>query len=111
MLLLLQGPGSGELATAQITQCVPANPAILDAVPDLTSLTYLNEPSILHDLNQRCASACGSPRAGQPRDDQLCCMQPAPGINLLPQLAACRRTYTGHHPCRLPYLATIRACL
>ena len=53
---LLQGPGSGELVTAQITQCVPANPAILDAVPDLTSLTYLNEPSILHDLNQRCAS-------------------------------------------------------
>ena len=32
---------------------VPANPAILDGVNDLTSLSYLNEPSILHDLHQR----------------------------------------------------------
>jgi len=47
------GPGSGELVTTQITECVPANPSILDAVPDLTSLSYLNEPSILHDLHQR----------------------------------------------------------
>ena len=49
------GPGSGELITTQITECVPANPTILDAVPDLTSLSYLNEPSILHDLQQRYA--------------------------------------------------------
>lgn len=34
---------------------VPANPVILDGVPDLTSLTYLNEPSILHGLNLRYA--------------------------------------------------------
>ncbi|KAL3139952.1 hypothetical protein ABBQ38_004240 [Trebouxia sp. C0009 RCD-2024] len=47
------GPGSGELVTTQITECVPANPVILDSVPDLTSLSYLNEPSILHDLHQR----------------------------------------------------------
>lgn len=32
---------------------VPANPAILDGVNDLTSLSYLNEPSILYDLQQR----------------------------------------------------------
>ena len=32
---------------------VPANPVILDGVPDLTGLTYLNEPSILHGLNLR----------------------------------------------------------
>lgn len=32
---------------------VPANPPILDGVNDLTSLSYLNEPSILHDLHQR----------------------------------------------------------
>ena len=32
---------------------VPANPPILDGVNDLTSLSYLNEPSILHDLQQR----------------------------------------------------------
>ena len=43
---------------------VPANPAILDGVNDLTSLSYLNEPSILHDLQQRytsdqvCAVSC-----------------------------------------------------
>lgn len=49
----VSGPGSGELVTTQITECVPANPTILDAVPDLTSLSYLNEPSILHDLHQR----------------------------------------------------------
>lgn len=47
------GPGSGELVTTHITECVPANPAILDSVSDLTSLSYLNEPSILHDLHQR----------------------------------------------------------
>lgn len=34
---------------------VPANPVILDGVPDLTNLTYLNEPSILHGLNLRYA--------------------------------------------------------
>jgi hypothetical protein len=32
---------------------VPANPPILDGVNDLTSLSYLNEPAILHDLRQR----------------------------------------------------------
>lgn len=32
---------------------VPANPVILDGVSDLTGLTYLNEPSILHGLNLR----------------------------------------------------------
>ena len=32
---------------------MPANPVILDGVPDLTGLTYLNEPSILHGLNLR----------------------------------------------------------
>ena len=49
------GPGSGELVTTLISECVPANPVILDGVPDLTSLSYLNEPSILHDLQQRYA--------------------------------------------------------
>ena len=32
---------------------MPANPPILDGVNDLTSLSYLNEPAILHDLRQR----------------------------------------------------------
>ncbi len=34
---------------------VPANPGVLDGAPDLTGLTYLNEPSILHGLHLRYA--------------------------------------------------------
>ena len=35
---------------------VPANPSLLDGIDDLTRLSYLNEPSILHDLHQRYAT-------------------------------------------------------
>lgn len=31
----------------------PANPDILEGVDDLTKLSYLNEPSVLHDLEYR----------------------------------------------------------
>ena len=34
---------------------VPANPGVLDGAADLTGLTYLNEPSILHGLALRYA--------------------------------------------------------
>ena len=42
-----------QVVKAQPDLLVPANPPILDGVNDLTSLSYLNEPSILHDLRQR----------------------------------------------------------
>ena len=32
---------------------VPANPDILDGVDDLMQLSYLNEPSVLYNLNYR----------------------------------------------------------
>jgi hypothetical protein len=32
---------------------MPANPPMLEGVEDLTQLSYLNEPSILHDLDYR----------------------------------------------------------
>lgn len=35
------------------TKLVPANPDIQAAIEDLTQLSYLNEPSILHDLWER----------------------------------------------------------
>lgn len=31
----------------------PANPVMLDNVDDLIKLSYLNEPSVLHNLKQR----------------------------------------------------------
>jgi myosin-5 len=34
-------------------QLVPANPALQQAIADLTQLSYLNEPSILDNLTQR----------------------------------------------------------
>ena len=42
-----------QVITCKPELLVPANPIILDGVPDLTGLTYLNEPSILHGLNLR----------------------------------------------------------
>ena len=42
-----------QVITCKPELLVPANPVILDGVPDLTGLTYLNEPSILHGLNLR----------------------------------------------------------
>lgn len=44
-----------QVITCKSELLVPANPTILDGVPDLTNLTYLNEPSILHGLNLRYA--------------------------------------------------------
>lgn len=32
---------------------IPANPDILDGVDDLMQLSYLNEPSVLYDLEYR----------------------------------------------------------
>jgi myosin V len=43
----------GQAISVPSRDLAPANPAILDGVTDLTSLTYLNEPSILHGLRQR----------------------------------------------------------
>ena len=40
-----------EQVTAEALK--PANPAILEGVPDLTHLSYLNEPSLLHNLRAR----------------------------------------------------------
>ena len=45
-----------QTVNTKAAQLVPANPPILDGVNDLTSLSYLNEPSILHDLQQRYSS-------------------------------------------------------
>lgn len=39
-----------EVPTARV---VPANPDLLDCVDNLTGLSHLNEPSILHDLERR----------------------------------------------------------
>lgn len=47
------GEATGKSVTANVTDVVPANPAIMELVPDLTSLSFLNEPSILHTLRQR----------------------------------------------------------
>lgn len=56
MKLLAEGAwGSGVAKTilADVRTLEPANPSILDAATDLTNLSYLNEPSILHGLRLR----------------------------------------------------------
>lgn len=41
------------LANANPKDFVPANPSLQQAIADLTQLSYLNEPSILNNLDQR----------------------------------------------------------
>lgn len=50
------GEGTGNVFNASINDVSPANPAMLELAPDLTSLSFLNEPSILHTLRQRYAT-------------------------------------------------------
>ena len=47
---------SGAAVKAKPAHVVPANPALLDSVEDLTHLSFLNQPSILHALQQRYAA-------------------------------------------------------
>ena len=55
---------SGSTLVIPARDLFPANPPILDAADDLTKLSYLNEPSILHDLRLRYASDDVYTRAG-----------------------------------------------
>ncbi|CAI0444103.1 unnamed protein product [Linum tenue] len=43
----------GKVLTVKSESLVPANPDILDGVEDLMQLSYLNEPSVLYDLQYR----------------------------------------------------------
>lgn len=43
----------GRVATLCTENILPANPDILDGVDDLVQLSYLNEPSVLHNLRHR----------------------------------------------------------
>jgi myosin-5 len=47
------GPGTGAVVDVSPSQLVPANPALLEGSADLTHLSFLNEPSVLHALHQR----------------------------------------------------------
>lgn len=44
---------TGQLLDVPTSNVMPANPPMLEGVEDLTQLSYLNEPSILHDLDYR----------------------------------------------------------
>ena len=41
--------------TVSTADLLPANPEVLDGVDDLVELGYLNEPSVLHNLQYRYA--------------------------------------------------------
>lgn len=47
------GEGTGKVFDVPADTIVPANPPLLELVPDLTSLSFLNDPSILHTLQER----------------------------------------------------------
>lgn len=50
--MLITAPLLQTVETAA-SSVVPANPKLLDCIDDLTGLSYLNEPAILHNLHQR----------------------------------------------------------
>ncbi|XP_017247595.1 myosin-2 [Daucus carota subsp. sativus] len=47
--------GNGSVVTVGTRELLPANPDILEGVDDLIQLSYLNEPSVLHNLQCRYA--------------------------------------------------------
>jgi len=49
---------TGQLLDVPTSNVMPANPPMLEGVEDLTQLSYLNEPSILHDLDYRFKQVC-----------------------------------------------------
>jgi myosin V len=77
------GEGTGKSVDVKIGDILPANPAMLELVPNLTDLSFLNEPSILHTLRQRYASDVIYTHAGP----VLIAINPFKRIDL----------YTGHH--------------
>ncbi|KAA3453009.1 myosin-2-like [Gossypium australe] len=44
---------NGNVIKVSTSQLLPANPGILEGVNDLIQLSYLNEPSVLHNLKSR----------------------------------------------------------
>ncbi|XP_060191104.1 myosin-2-like isoform X2 [Lycium barbarum] len=45
----------GSVVTVSVEEVLPANPDVLEGVDDLMQLSYLNEPSVLHNLQHRYA--------------------------------------------------------
>ncbi|XP_020554045.1 myosin-2 isoform X1 [Sesamum indicum] len=54
----------GSVATVPTQALLPANPDILEGVDDLIQLSYLNEPSVLHNLHYRFAQDIVYSKAG-----------------------------------------------
>ena len=54
----------GDEVNVPVNAIQPANPTVMERVEDLTQLSYLNEPSILHDLRLRYGSDAIYTRAG-----------------------------------------------
>lgn len=44
---------NGEKRTIKIKEVEPVNPPSLDRINDMSRLSHLNEPSVLHNLRQR----------------------------------------------------------
>ncbi|XP_017701265.2 myosin-1-like isoform X1 [Phoenix dactylifera] len=54
----------GKVLRVSVENLLPANPDILDGVDDLIRLSYLNEPSVLHNLEYRCSRDLVYTKAG-----------------------------------------------
>ncbi|KAK4398417.1 Myosin-2 [Sesamum angolense] len=54
----------GSVATVPTQELLPANPDILEGVDDLIQLSYLNEPSVLHNIHYRFAQDIVYSKAG-----------------------------------------------
>ncbi|KAK4714790.1 hypothetical protein R3W88_020697 [Solanum pinnatisectum] len=54
----------GSVVTVPVGEVLPANPDVLEGVDDLMQLSYLNEPSVLHNLQHRYAQDMIYSKAG-----------------------------------------------
>ncbi|XP_059283705.1 myosin-2 [Lycium ferocissimum] len=54
----------GSVVTVSVGEVLPANPDVLEGVDDLMQLSYLNEPSVLHNLQHRYAREIIYSKAG-----------------------------------------------
>ncbi|KAL3333426.1 hypothetical protein AABB24_033477 [Solanum stoloniferum] len=54
----------GSVVTVPVGEVLPANPDVLEGVDDLMQLSYLNEPSVLHNLQYRYAQDMIYSKAG-----------------------------------------------
>ena len=71
LLILIQGFFT-QVLTISPEMLLPANPDVLDGVDDLIQMSYLNEPSVLYNLQLRYSRDLIYVRTMQECHDDIC---------------------------------------